>query len=95
MQEHLNWLIQQCNKVGILVTLETLPQTTIRDKEKKAQFPVVTPLHVFTQGLNNHMELNELRPPEHQDLYDLRHVLRQALGIRKYRLDPNEFEDQI
>ena len=94
LQEHLDWLITQCNKVGIPVTLETLPSTAIREKGKKAQYPLVTPLHVFTTDLNNHMELNRLHPPEYQDLYDLRQVLRQALGIRKHRLDPNEFKDQ-
>ena len=95
LREHLDWLVNKCNELGVKLSTETLPKTQLRGKEKKADFPMVTPLHSFTSEIERLSRYTELDQPGHRDLTDLLHVLRTALDTRKYRLDPHYYEDQI
>jgi hypothetical protein len=82
MQEHLEWLIKYCETLG--VDVKSLPETQIRKKEADAEFPVVTPLHLFTMNLDKYIRHNEINTPE---LNGLLKVLRQALDLRKEALN--------
>jgi hypothetical protein len=94
LQDHLDWLINKSNELGAGLNVETLQTTQLREKEKEANFPTVTPLHSFTQEIERLSRHSELDQPGYRELQDLLHVLRTALDTRKYRLDPHYYEDQ-